>query len=122
MVKQLQPRIQLQGSRLGYGDGISRPDNHDRKRNREFKWRKWYGKARWKKLRIEVLTRDHWTCQATGELLVGKHPTPNSPVVDHIKPHRGDIELFYDINNLQAVSKQWHDGEKQRQERAEGGL
>lgn len=60
-------------------------------------------------------------CQQTGVALVGRHPKPNSPVVDHITPHRGDPELFWDEANLQAVAKGWHDSEKQRQERAAFG-
>jgi len=30
-------------------------------------------------------------------------------VVDHIEPHKGDEELFYDINNLQSLCKSCHD-------------
>lgn len=80
--------------------------------------RSWYKSARWQRLRIEVLARDLYTCQQTGVLLVGKAPAPDSPVVDHKTPHRGDPDLFWDPNNLQAVSKEWHDSEKQRQERS----
>lgn len=80
-------------------------------------WRQWYKSTRWQRLRIEVLTRDLYTCQQTGVLLVGKAGAPDSPVVDHIKPHHGRPELFWDPDNLQAVTKGWHDSEKQRQER-----
>jgi 5-methylcytosine-specific restriction protein A len=30
-------------------------------------------------------------------------------VVDHIKPHQGDEELFWDRNNWQAMNKICHD-------------
>jgi len=30
-------------------------------------------------------------------------------VVDHIKPHRGDRELFWDQSNWQALCKAHHD-------------
>ena len=30
-------------------------------------------------------------------------------VVDHIKPHRGDIDLAYDPDNLQSLCKPCHD-------------
>ncbi len=40
-----------------------------------------------------------------GVLLMGKHPAPDSPVVDHIKPHRGNPDLFWDRGTLHAVSK-----------------
>jgi 5-methylcytosine-specific restriction protein A len=49
--------------------------------------------------------------------LTGKHPAPDSPAIDHIIDHNGNASLFWDRDNLQAVSKQWHDTEKQRQER-----
>lgn len=80
--------------------------------------RGWYKSARWQRLRIEVLTRDLYTCQQTGIILAGKSPAPDSPVVDHVIPHRGDEVLFWDITNLQAVSKAYHDSTKQALERA----
>ena len=81
-------------------------------------WRRWYKTARWRKLRESILLRDMFTCQRTGVTLIGKHPEPNSAVVDHIKPHRGDEALFWDEANLMSVSKQWHDGAKQAEEQA----
>lgn len=33
-------------------------------------------------------------------------------VVDHIIPHQGDQELFWDEDNWQALCKHHHDGEK----------
>ncbi len=57
-------------------------------------------------------------CQETGVFLIGRHPASNSPVADHIKPHRGDPELFWNPLNLHAVSKTYHDSAKQRLERA----
>lgn len=82
-------------------------------------WRKWYSSKRWADLRRAVLLRDGYACRQTGVPLVGRPPAANSPVVDHIVPHRGDPDLFWDEANLQAVSKAWHDREKQRQERAD---
>ena len=86
-------------------------------RDNSVEWRKWYKTARWQALRLEVLARDLYTCQATGALLSGKHPAPNSPVVDHIEPHRGDPAKFWDIANLRSVAKHWHDSIKQSMER-----
>ena len=34
-------------------------------------------------------------------------------VVDHIKPHKGDLDLFFDLNNLQSVCKAHHDSDLQ---------
>ncbi len=79
--------------------------------------RKWYKTARWQRLRQLVIKRAGGVCEQTGVLLVGRHPAPNSPVVDHIRPHRGDYDLFFDVDNLQLVSKAWHDSVKQSQER-----
>lgn len=79
--------------------------------------RGWYHSTRWQKLRQQVLERDLYTCQHTGVILTGKAPAPNSAVVHHKIPHRSDEQLFWDINNLEAVSKEWHDSEAQAQEK-----
>lgn len=81
-------------------------------------WRRWYKTARWQRLRERILVRDGYVCQATGEPLVGRHPAPNSPTVDHITAHRGNEALFWDQENLRAVSKAWHDKHKQVEEQA----
>lgn len=78
---------------------------------------KWRNSRRWQKLRLRIIARDLFTCQQTGKLLLGKHPAPDSPVVDHkVKPN-GHEPLFWDESNLQTVSKAWHDREKQRLEK-----
>jgi 5-methylcytosine-specific restriction endonuclease McrA len=81
-------------------------------------WRKWYYTARWRKLAKAIRQRDGDVCQQTGVKLIAKAPAPHSPVVDHKIPHNGDERLFWDPNNLQTVSKAWHDGEKQKQDKA----
>lgn len=88
-------------------------------RETSVEWRKWYKLKRWEDLRQQVLIRDSYRCCKTGVLLSGKHPAPNSPVVDHIKPHRGNAELFWDMDNLQSVSKEYHDSVKQALEHAD---
>lgn len=82
-------------------------------------WRAWYKSARWRLLRREALVKAGFRCCKTGVPLIGKAPASDSPVVDHIRPHRGDPDLFWDPGNLQAVSKAWHDSIKQAQERAD---
>lgn len=109
--------------RLGSLDhrmGASPTDERERTQQRDTSntWRQWYKTARWQKLRAKVLARDLFTCQRTGALLTGKYPSPHSAVVDHIKPHRGDPELFWDEENLQAVSKAYHDSVKQAEEQS----
>lgn len=38
-------------------------------------------------------------------------------VVDHIVPHKGDPQLFWDPANWQSLCKPCHDGAKQQEER-----
>ncbi|MCB4811684.1 HNH endonuclease [Methylovorus menthalis] len=44
-----------------------------------------------------------------------KRLTP-ATVVDHIKPHRGDMALFWDRNNWQAMAKECHDRKTARED------
>lgn len=111
----VKPRLAVSGSRLR--QAASGEAERSRMRDRDAPWRAWYRTKRWLKLRKAVLLRDGWQCQATGAMLVGKYPADNSAVVDHKVPHRGDPALFWDIDNLQAVAKGWHDREKQSLER-----
>ncbi|MEO0485283.1 MAG: HNH endonuclease [Pseudomonadota bacterium] len=99
--------------------GGAATSERDRSRQRDAAqpWRAWYKTARWQKLRRQVLKRDAYICQKTGVALVGVYPAPNSPVVDHIVPHRGDEALFWNEGNLEAVSKAYHDKTKQSIER-----
>lgn len=90
-----------------------------RERDQTVNWRAWYKTERWRKLRLQVLVRDAYTCKQTGVLCIGKYPAPNSPVVDHKIQHHGDERLFWDEKNLQTVSKAYHDSDKQKQERAQ---
>ena len=43
--------------------------------------------------------------------------TTAANVVDHIVPHKGDMLLFWDINNWQALCSVCHDSAKRREER-----
>lgn len=79
--------------------------------------RSWYKSKRWQDLRIVVLTRDLFVCQKTGVVLTGGANAPNSPVVHHKVPHKGDEQLFWSVDNLTSVSKAWHDAEGQREDR-----
>lgn len=122
-LKSLKPRLSAIGPRLA---GFTPVDRHEaealrlRQRDKDQPWRKWYYSARWKALRKEVWVRDNYTCRQTCVICVGQYPAGNSPVADHIKPHHGDPDLFWDIENIQTVSKSYHDSLKQRGERAIG--
>lgn len=75
-----------------------------------------YNTARWARLRRAALARDLWRCRFCGVSLVEGRDDPASAVVDHIAPHRGDRDRFFDPANLQALCKGCHDGRKQRAE------
>lgn len=81
-------------------------------------WKAWYKTRRWAELKQAVHVRDNYTCQRTGELCSGRYPEPNSPVANHKVAHRGDEALFWDINNIETVTKAVHDGLIQREEQA----
>lgn len=111
------PRLQTLKPRLsGRPQRLKPAARREAERLAEEPWRDWYRTARWRALRLEILERDRWTCQATGVKLAGKYPEANSPVIDHIQPHYGLEELFWDPANLQALSRAAHDGWKQRKE------
>lgn len=60
-----------------------------------------YRTYRWQKLRERVLLRDMYQCRMCGRIQIGKGET----IIDHIKPHRGDLALFWDETNLQVLCK-----------------
>jgi 5-methylcytosine-specific restriction enzyme A len=118
-LRTLKPRMQSLSSRL-----TGAPQNEtERSRQRmvENPLRRLYYTARWSRVRQMVFERDGYACRKCGMLCVGKHPAPNSPVCDHIRPHRGDEALFWDERNLQTLCKADHDSAKQAEERRRGG-
>lgn len=70
-----------------------------------------YKTKRWQKLRAAHLASEPLcrTCKRT-HLVVAAH------VVDHIRPHRGDLTVFYEIDNLQSLCAPCHSSTKQRDE------
>ncbi|MDZ4373997.1 MAG: hypothetical protein U1C74_21590 [Phenylobacterium sp.] len=82
------------------------PEGHSRAET----WRAWYGTARWKRLRADVLRRDLYTCQCgCGHV----EPDTSLLVADHVKDHHGDPDLFWDPGNLQTLWRPHHDSWKQ---------
>lgn len=74
-------------------------------------WHHLYNSKRWKSLRahqlvIEPLCR---MCKQVSRL------TP-ATIADHITPHKGNVNLFFDRRNLQSLCKTCHDAGKSRQE------
>ena len=69
---------------------------------------KWYCTAQWRALRVMVLARDP---------LCKKCVRVASTRVDHIKPHKGNWDLFVDLANLQGLCEVCHN-QKTREEEA----
>jgi 5-methylcytosine-specific restriction endonuclease McrA len=72
-----------------------------------------YNTKQWWRLRHRQLT-EHPLCALCAKL--GK--VTAATVADHIKPHRGDEQLFFDETNLQSLCKPCHDGAKQQMEKS----
>lgn len=83
--------------------GQARCASHEGKRDRErgTAAQRGYG-PRWKRYRAWYL-REHPTCEITPGC-----PRP-SEVVDHIKAHKGDEQLFWDPSNHRAGCRPCHD-------------
>ena len=66
-------------------------------------WRGWYRTARWAAMRQGVLMAQPLcpACHAEGR-------TEPATVVDHIEPHRGNVAMFWDVTNLQALCEAHH--------------
>lgn len=62
-----------------------------------------YHNARWRKLRIEFLKKNPLcvNCYSSGNIVIAK-------VVDHIKDHKGDLDLMWDTDNMQALCDSCH--------------
>ena len=66
---------------------------------------------RWQRYREQFLAQRPW-CEC--DRCKGSY-VPAS-VVDHIVPHKGNRELFWDPNNHQAMAKQCHDRKTARED------
>lgn len=68
---------------------------------------KWYYQAKWVHpvwgLRAQVLADNPWcvSCQQRGLLVVATD-------IDHVIPHRGDPEWFWNLGNLQGLCRGCH--------------
>lgn len=99
---------------IGGPKGEKARDQH--RRNTQ-PWRNWYKTPRWEKLRREAFKRDGYICQRSGDACTGKGNDPYAPVANHKVPHHGDPDLFWDINNIETVTKRVHDSLIQAEER-----
>lgn len=71
----------------------------------------------WQVARLEYLEANP-LCVHCAELGIIESAT----VVDHKRPHRGDMVLFWNRSNWQGLCKTCHDAWKQRQEAAQRNL
>lgn len=76
-----------------------------------------YNSSHWRKFRARYLYH-HPLCVFCAR--VGK-VTP-ATILDHIKPHRGNLMLFWDKTNVQGLCQTCHSSIKQRIERKHFGL
>ncbi len=77
---------------------------------------KLYRTKAWQALRLAAFKRDGYRCKRCSVDLVKGNKHPNSAVGDHIEPHKGDLDLFYDLDNVQSLCKACHDRHKQRED------
>ena len=83
-----------------------------------------YRTARWRRLRAEHLAQEP-LCRYCTRLGLVNDGSPRPPtaakwrpgiVVDHVRPHRGDLDLFWAPGNLQTLCAWHHDFRKRREE------
>lgn len=105
--------------RRGYCDK-HRPKDSARRSTESRRWRGWYSLPIWTDdLRSAQLLREPFCRECAKQYPPGdpRHRT-RATVVDHIKPHRGDWQLFVDATNHQSLCKHHHD-QKTAREQAE---
>ena len=73
--------------------------------------RHWYFTARWKALRLAVLSQSPLCVICSTR---DYRPMPATEV-DHIVPHRGSAVLFWDRSNLQPICSPCHDRKSQEE-------
>ena len=76
------------------------------------KERRLYDTPRWRRLRRSFLAT-HQLCMLCSRM--GRDTIAS--VVDHIQPHKGDPDLFWSVDNLQALCNDCHNSAKAHIER-----
>ena len=74
------------------------------------KYPKLFNSKRWEWLRLRTFARDNYTCKLCNRF------TP-APQCDHIIPHGGDSDLFYDEQNLQTLCITCHNRKTAKEHR-----
>lgn len=78
---------------------------------RESSAKRGYG-HRWRGARLDFLSKNPLCVECLG---IGR--VTAASVVDHIKAHKGDMRLFWDQNNWQALCKSCHDTKTAKHDR-----
>ena len=86
-------------------------------RGQPTKWNQWYSTDRWARIKKQQLLA-HARCQFCLERGI---VTP-AEICDHIEPHHGDPQKFWNTDNWQPLCRPHHDGTKQRQEKRMTGV
>ena len=102
------------------GAGVNVPANHraDTMRKRDYRsaeaaaYRILYKSRRWRLLRLAQFAR-----QPLCERCLDRGKVTVATVANHRRPHKGDLELFFDQANLESACKPCHDGPIQSDER-----
>lgn len=83
------------------------PERRPQRSDAALRYRSLYRDPRWKRRRdAQLSAHPHCKmCKAHGEKV-------KAVIVDHVKPHRGDVVLFFD-GELQSLCKPHHDKWKQ---------
>jgi 5-methylcytosine-specific restriction enzyme A len=69
-----------------------------------------YG-GKWRTARLSYLSANPLCVMCMAKDIIA-----SADVVDHIKPHRGDMVLFWDMSNWQSLCYSCHNSTKQREE------
>ncbi len=69
---------------------------------------------KWQKV-SKAFLRSHPLCQCP-DCMEGEKQLKQSTVVDHKIPHRGDMQLFWDRSNWQAMAKDCHDSKTAKED------
>jgi 5-methylcytosine-specific restriction protein A len=68
-----------------------------------------YASRDWSVLRLKVLSLFRYRCATPA-------CANKASIVDHVRPHHGEADLFYDEANLQALCKRCHDRKTARED------
>lgn len=101
----LKPSIAMLGSPQQPGSGTPPSRQGANARGYTYRWQK----------ESKRFLAEHPLCQCP-ECDDGRKRVVAATVVDHIEPHRGDTEKFWDQTNWQAMSKPCHDAKTARED------